>query len=81
MGPTYVVSGTLTNGDTLHLDRLLPLPETRVRVTVEPLPKGTQESYVEVIQAIRVGQNKRGFRPPSRAEVDKFLKAERDSWE
>jgi hypothetical protein len=35
----------------------------------------------EVIAEIREGQRERGYVPPSREEVDRYLTAEKESWD
>jgi hypothetical protein len=80
MAETYVVTGTLTDAQTVHLDEALPLPPTKVRVVIEPLAAHPPRSYREVMAAIRVRQTERGHRPPSREAVDAYLRAERESW-
>jgi hypothetical protein len=76
----YIVTGTLIDGNTVKLDETLPLPPNRVRLVVEPLAPPV-DSYQEVMAAIRERQRQRGHRPPTRAEVDAYLEAERESWE
>jgi hypothetical protein len=80
MGNAYVVTGTLTDGNTVRLDECIPLSTAKVRVVVEPLSSAEPSSYQEVVQAIRKRQKQRGHRPPTREEIDAYLKAERDSW-
>lgn len=79
MTTTYTATGVLTDGTTLKLDQPLPVTTGRVRVVVEPIPDLT--SYEKVMQEIRDGQRARGHVPPTREEVDAYLKAERDSWD
>ncbi len=75
----FVVTGTLSDEQTVALDEPLPIKEGRVRVVVEPI--GTpQRSYAEVMAAIRERQRLRGYQPPTREEVDAQIQAERDSW-
>ena len=77
---TYVVMGTLTDYHTVELDEALPLPPMKVRLVVEPLRPVSQRSYLEVIARIRQRQQARSHQPPTREEVDSYLRAERDSW-
>lgn len=81
MSATYVVTGTLTDGQTVMLDELLPLPLTKVRLVVEPLSDSILRPYLEVIAEIRRRQQARNYKPRSREEVDAYLQEERDSWE
>jgi hypothetical protein len=81
MHNAYIVTGILTDERTVTLDEALPLTPTKVRVVVEPLPLTPQRSYQEIMTEIRERQQARGHRPPTREDVDRFLQAERDSWE
>jgi hypothetical protein len=81
MSKTYVVTGTLTDGRTLTLDEELPLAETKVKVTVEAIETKPKRSFDEVMSEIRARQKARGHVPPTREEVDAYIRAERDSWD
>jgi hypothetical protein len=81
MHSAYIVTGTLTDAHTVSLDEALPLTPTRVRLIVEPLLSASPRQYQEVIAGIRERQRTRGHQAPTREEVDKYLQAERDSWE
>ena len=74
-----VVTGTLSDDRTVRLDEPVSLESTRVRVTIEPLPVGSQRTYLEVVAEIRQRQLTRGHRPPTRDEVDKRVSSERKS--
>ncbi len=80
MQNAYVVTGTLTDARTVTLDEDVPLPITKVRLVVEPLVAAAQRPYQEVIAAIREGQRARGHRPPTREQVDAYVRSERNSW-
>ena len=80
MHNAYIVMGTLTDAHTVTLDETLPLAPTKVRLVVEPLSPVCQPPYQEVIAEIRKRQRARGHQPPTREEVDSYLRAERDSW-
>ncbi|MBI3303444.1 MAG: hypothetical protein HYZ72_15380 [Deltaproteobacteria bacterium] len=80
MHRAYIVTGTLMDAHTVTLDEALPLTLTKVRLVVEPLLPASKPAYQEVIAAIRGRQRTRGHRPPTPAEVDAYLQAERDSW-
>lgn len=81
MQNAYIVTGKLTDDHTVTLDESLPLTPMKVRVVVEPLSYVPQRSYPEVIAAIRQRQHSRGHQPPTKEEVDAYLRAERESWE
>jgi hypothetical protein len=64
------------------------LPHGELEVVVRPLtsspenpPAGKKPSLQEVMAVIRERQRQRGFKPPTREEVDEYLRAERDGWE
>lgn len=81
MHHAYIVTGELTGERTLTLDESLPLPSTRVRLIVEPIGVEHQNSYTEVMAAIRRRQKARDYRPRTRDEVDATLQNERASWD
>lgn len=80
MNSAHIVTGTLTDVQTVSLDEALPLTPTKVRLVVEPLFSASPRRYQEVIAEIRERQRARGHRPPTREEIDAYLQAERDSW-
>jgi hypothetical protein len=81
MHRAYIVTGTLTDAQTVSLDETLPLTPTRVRVVVEPLLSASPRQFQEIMAEIHERQRTRGHTPPTREEVDAYLQAERDSWE
>ena len=81
MHNAYIVTGTLTNDNTIMLDEELPLNSVKVRLVVEPLENEHQRSYTKVIAEIRKRQHARGHQPPTQKEVDSYLQSERESWE
>ena len=81
MHKVYIVTGTLTDVQTVTLDEALPLKPVKVRLVVEPLDGEAQQPYQEVIAEIRQRQQARDYQPATREEVDAYLQAERDSWE
>jgi hypothetical protein len=80
MAKSYVLTGTLKDERTVTLDEDLPLRSGRVRLTVEPHGHAPPKLYLEVLAAIRQRQSARGHQPPTREEVDAYLKSERESW-
>ena len=80
MQNAYIVTGTLTDPRTVTQDEAVPLPSTKVRLVVEPLVPTAQRPYQEIIAAIRARQRARGHQPPTREEVDAYVRSERDSW-
>lgn len=80
MPRSFVVTGTLRNDKTVELDEAVPLRSGKVRLVVEPLTPKPRRPYLEVMEEIYQAQKERGHIPPSREEVDNYLKAERESW-
>jgi hypothetical protein len=77
----YVLTGSVADERTLKLDEALPIKAGKVRVTVEVLPAEPRPTLGEVLDRIHLGQQARGFVPPTRAAIDAYLQAERDSWD
>ena len=82
METAYIVTGTLTDRNTVTLDESLPLTPMKVRLSVEPLPVDppAKRPHDEVIAEIWARQKARGHQPRTREEIDAYLQAERDSW-
>jgi hypothetical protein len=80
MHQTFVVTGTVTDPRTVTLDEPLPMGGAKVRVTIEPLEGTRQRTHQEVMEEIYERQRLRGHVPPTREEVDAYLREERDSW-
>ena len=81
MGKTEIVTGTLINDRTVALDKPVPLRVTKVRVAIEPLDERPRRTYrPDVLANIYAAQAARGYRQPSREEVDRRIQSERDSW-
>ena len=80
MQGSYIVTGVLTDKQTVKLDEPVPLSPMKVRVMVEPLRSRGQRPYIEVMAEIREGQHNRGHRPPTPDQVARYLRAERESW-
>lgn len=81
MPKVYVVTGTLTDVHTVTLDEALPLKPVKVRLVLEPIEPKSKRPRQEVLAEIRKRQKARGHQPATREEIDRYLKAERDSWE
>jgi hypothetical protein len=81
MSKTEIVTGTLIDDHTVVLDKPLQSKATKVRLTIEPLSPQYYRLYrPEVISKIHAAQATRSYQPPSREEVDGWLKTERESW-
>jgi hypothetical protein len=81
MSETYEVTGELTDGRHVTLDEPVPLPAGKVRVVVEPVPAAAKPDLAAFERELRERQRARGHVPPTKAEVDAYLDAERDSWD
>jgi hypothetical protein len=80
MQTAYIVTGTLNDDQTVTLDEALPLEPMKVRLAIEPLEVKLLRVHDEIIAEIWERQQRRGYQPPTRDEVDAYLNAERDSW-
>jgi len=80
MQRAYVVTGRLTNSQTVALDEALPIAQERVRVVVETLPREGNPALPDVLKRIRDRQQARGHHPSNKSEIDAFLQTERGSW-
>jgi len=81
MQTAYITTGTLNDDQTVTLDEALPLEPMKVRLSIEPLTPRPSRTHDEVIAEIWERQQRRGYQPPTRAEVDAYLNAERESWD
>jgi hypothetical protein len=70
MQTAYIVTGTLNDDRTVILDEALPLEPMKVRLAIEPLAPILPRAPDEVIAEICERQQRRGYQPPTRAEVD-----------
>ena len=78
---TYTMTGTIMDENTVKLDESIPIPASKVRVTIELLDAPQQSRYREIMAEIRNRQKARNHQPPTAAEVDEYLRQERSSWE
>lgn len=81
METAYVVTGMLTDGNTVRLDEKLPWAAGKVRVLIEPVEIHQAKSYQEVMAEIHERQRLRGHQPPTKEEVEAYLRSERESWD
>ena len=81
MAQSHVVTGTLIDGQTLKLDGAIPIRPGKVRVVVEVIDQEPKRPFAEVMEEIWDNLRKSGHKPPSREEVDAYLRAERESWD
>lgn len=79
---TYTTIGTLSDERTLRLDKPVPLPAGRVRITIEQLPsRPAGADFLARLQAIHVTLRQTGHQPPTGEEVAARIQRERESWE
>lgn len=86
LNSTYTVTGIVLDENTVKLDEPIPLDTTqthtkKVRITIEPLDTPTPNRYQEVMAEIRKRQKARNHQAPSPADIEEYLRKERDSWE
>jgi len=81
MRNAYIVTGEMTDDRTVRLDEALPVGSVKVRVVVEPISPALRRPIQEVLAEIYRRQEIRGHQPPTKEEVDAYLRTERDSWE
>ena len=82
MSEPYTMSGTLSNEKVVILDKAVPLPPGRVRVTVEALPDDQPEgTFLTRLHVIRQALRDSGYHFRTKEEIDAQIQAERESWE
>jgi hypothetical protein len=82
MSEAYSSTGTLSNKRIVTLDKPVPLPPGRVRVTVEPLPNEQPDAnWTERLRLIQDTLRDSGYRFRTRAEIDAQIQDEREGWE
>lgn len=74
MKQAYIVTGTLKGNQTLVLDEPLDMYDWKVRVIVEPVEALPRRPVKEVIAEIRREQKARGHVPPTKEEIDEYLR-------
>jgi uncharacterized membrane protein len=81
MTNAYVLTGTLTDPQTVRLSEPLPVGTGEVRVTVEVVQPTTAEpAWKAVMEKVWEEQRQRGHVPPTAEEVVEYIRGERDSW-
>ena len=80
MTESYVVTGTLTDPRTVALDEPLPAGTHKVRLVIEPLEPKPKRPLDEVLTEIHERLRQSGHQPPTKEEVDAYIREERDSW-
>lgn len=82
MTNAYVLTGTLTDPQTVRLSEPLPVGAGEVRVTIEmaapPMPK---PHFLSVLEQIWKEQEARGHNPPTAEEVAERIRDARKGWD
>ena len=78
---TQIIDAIYENGILKPLEPLNMKENTRVRVIIEPETSVSHCSYHSIMAEIRKRQLNRGYKSPTREDVDSYIRAERDSWE
>ena len=81
MQRAYIVTGSLTDSRTVHLDEPVSIPSGKVRVIVKVAEMVRKLSHEEFLAWLQQRQDAHGHVPRTREEVDADLRAERESWD
>jgi hypothetical protein len=81
MQQAYLVTGSLTDSRTIHLDEPVPVSSGKVRVIVEVGETARKMSHQEFLTWLDERQKARGHVPRTREEVDASVRTERESWD
>ena len=78
---TQIIDAIYEEGVLKPLEPLDIQEHAKVRVIIESKMPESQRLYENIITEIRKRQLARGYKSPTREDVDSHLQAERDSWE
>ena len=78
---TQIIDAIYENGVLRPLQPLDIQEHAKVRVIVEPEMPESHCSYNNIMAEIHKRQLSRGYKSPTRKNIDSYLQAERDSWE
>lgn len=81
MSESYEVTGILKDDGTVVLDESIPLKPGPVQVVLKSIETKPRRPISEALAEIRASQEARGFVPPTREEVEEYLRAEKASWD
>lgn len=81
MTNAYVLTGTLTDPQTVRLSEPLPVGAGEVRVTVEVVAPAPKPDFLEVMEKIWADQRARGHVPPTPEEVAERIREAREGWD
>lgn len=77
---TIETTGHMIDAHTMHLNDPVPEMNRDLSITVREKAVEMPKDTIAALEWIRESQRKRGHIPPTREEVDAYIKAERDSW-
>ena len=77
---TIETTGHMIDAHTMHLKDPVPEMNRELSITVRDNVAEVPKDIFAALEWIRESQRKRGHSPPTREEVDAYIKAERDSW-
>lgn len=81
MNNAYILTGFIKDKFTIQLDEAFTLPESRVRIIIEPIAREVEKNHFQpVLERIRKRQANRKYTPPLKKEVVNFYQNERNSW-
>lgn len=85
MEQTYIINGTVENDRLIRLDEPLPISTRRVSVIVRSTSNKINEgrngkTLVEWLERLHERRKKLGIKSLTKAEIDAWIKEERDSW-
>lgn len=77
---TCVATGSIRQGRTITLDETLPLDDGEVHVSSSTRSTSRPRPCSDVLAEIWAGQRARGHVPPTKEDVDAYIREERASW-
>ena len=82
MENAYIITGTVENGQLIHLDESLPISTKRVSVIVKPVSREGRngKTLFAWLNQIHERRTKLGITSLSKEEIDSWIKEQRDSW-
>ena len=78
---SQIINAIYEEGVLKPLEPLDIQEHAKVRVIIEPEMHESEYSYQNIMAEIRKRQSTRGYKSPTREDVDSCLQSERDSWE
>lgn len=81
MSDRFEITGHMIDGQTVALDRPIPISGDVNIVVVPRQTTEPSESLAEFLDRIHADQKARGHVPPTREEVERYIEEERNSWD